>query len=515
MSDDQPKERPRSRNRARAGRGGGGLRQLPWRQVRNPYPPMAILSDDQIEAIHLSSLKVLEEIGMDFLNEDARRLLKERGADVDPSSVRVRFDRGLILESIRTVPPSFTLPARNPAHDLHIGDNVINIATVGSAPYVSDIEGGRRDGNFADFNDLLRLAQSCNMVHMNGGYPVEPIDLPPESRHLDCLHSFLTLTDKIPYVYSLGHQRTGDGLDMLCLAHGRTREQMLDRPAIFSVVNTSSPLRVDRPMLDGIMTLSAAGQVIVVTPFTLSGAMSPVTVPGAIVQQNAEALATIAFTQMVRPGAPVMYGGFTSNVDMRSGAPAFGTPEYARAVLVGGQLARRYRIPYRSSNVNASNWPDEQSVYESMMSIWPVTLAHTNLILHGCGWLEGGLCASFEKFMLDVEMFQHMAEFLVPLTIDDDTMGLDAMREVGPGGHFFGAAHTMARYETAFYEPMLSDWRNYKAWEEAGSVTATRRAHALYKRVLADYEPPPIDPATKDALDDFVARRKREIHGPA
>ena len=247
------------------------------------------------------------------------------------------------------------------------------------------------------------------------------------------------------------------------------------------------------------------------TPFTLAGAMSPITLAGSLAQQNAEALAVIAYAQLVRPGTPVIYGGFTSNVDMKSGAPAFGTPENARAALAGGQLARRYNLPYRSSNANAANVPDAQAAWESMMSLWSAVMGHATLIMHGAGWLEGGLVASFEKMIIDAELLQTMAVFLEPIEVTRETLGLDAIREVGPGGHFFGAAHTLARYETAFYAPMLADWRNFESWREAGGKSAYERANGIWKQLLADYQPPPIDPAIEEALQAYVARRKEAI----
>jgi trimethylamine--corrinoid protein Co-methyltransferase len=276
------------------------------------------------------------------------------------------------------------------------------------------------------------------------------------------------------------------------------------------VVNTNSPLRVDGAMLDGLTAMARAGQAVIVTPFTLSGAMSPATLAGALAQQNAEALAVIAFTQMVRPGAPVLYGGFTSNVDMKSGAPAFGTPEYTRAAIAGGQLARRYNLPYRSSNACAANAVDAQAAYESEMSLWGAILGHANLIKHGAGWMEGGLVASYEKMIVDAELLQMMSEFLQPIEVNEDTLGLDAIAEVGPGGHFFGAAHTLARFETAFYAPMLSDWRNFETWREAGAKDTTQRANAIWKQLLAEYQPPPLDPAIDEAVRDYVERRRRE-----
>jgi trimethylamine--corrinoid protein Co-methyltransferase len=500
--------RDASRLSRRQSRGGAGLKQLSWRQVRNPYSPIEVLSADQIEAIHGASLTVLEEIGMDFLHPEALAILDRAGAQVESGTERVRFDRGLIEEAVAKAPSQFTLHARNPEHSVVIGGNHIVFATVGSAPNVSDIQGGRRDGNFRDYCDLVRLAQSLNIVHLMGGYPVEAVDLPPATRHLDCVRAFLTLSDKVAFSYSLGRTRILDGLELTKIARGIDDEQLCREPSLFTVVNTSSPLRLDGPMIEGVIEMARRNQAVVMTPFTLSGAMSPATLAGALAQQNAEALASLAFAQIVKPGAPVVYGGFTSNVDMKSGAPAFGTPEYSKAALAGGQLARRYGLPYRSSNANACNVVDAQAAYESQMSLWAAVMGHANIVLHAAGWMEGGLTASFEKMVLDAEMLQMMAEFLRPIEVNQDTLGLDAIREVGPGGHFFGAAHTLARYETAFYAPILSDWRNFESWQEAGSIDATRRAHGIYKQILADYQAPPSDPGTLEALDAFVARRK-------
>ncbi len=488
------------------------FQQLPWRQPRVPFPPLTVLSEDEVERIHDASLSVLEDIGMDFLDQEARDILRRHGADVVAGDERVRMDRAMVIDAVSKAPARFTLHARNPDRNLNIGDNWIAVGAVSSPPNCSDLEGGRRPGNWSDYTDLLRLAQSLNIVHFTGGYPVEPVDLPPESRHLDCVQALLTLTDKPFGAYALGAERISDAIEMGAIARGRTREQLKAEPCFTTVVSTNSPLLVDGPMLRGLKETAEGGQGVIVTPFTLAGAMSPVTLAGSLVQQNAEALAVIAYHQIVAPGAPVVYGGFTSNVDMKSGAPAFGTPEYAKAVLAGGQLARRYGLPYRSSNVNTSNAADSQATYESMMSIWAVMMGHANIIKHGAGWLEGGLCASFEKMVMDAEMLQGMYEFLTPLVVDDAEMALDAIADVGPGGHFFGTPHTIERFETAFYAPLLSDWRNFEAWEEAGSVTAERRAHVIYKQLLADFEPPATDPAIAEALDDYVARRKEQIH---
>lgn len=500
---------PRAQRR-RHRRSPTAIGQLPWREVVNPYRPMEVVDEDAIAAIHETSMRILEEIGMDFLHPEARDILKAAGADVESDTARVRFDRALVAEAIAHAPPRFTLHSRNPARNLVLGGNHINFALVASAPNVSDLEGGRRDGNFKDYCDLIRLGHHLNVVHLFGGYPVEPVDLPPQTRHLDCIHAFITLSDKVFHGYSLGRTRILDAIEMTRIARGVTAEQLAREPSLFTIINTSSPLRLDGPMIEGMIELARRNQVVCVTPFTLSGAMSPATIAGALAQQNAEALAGIAFTQIVNPGAPVIYGGFTSNVDMKSGAPAFGTPEYTRAAIAGGQLARRYHFPYRSSNANACNAVDAQSVYESEMSLWGAVMGHGNLVMHAAGWMEGGLCASFEKTVVDAELLQTMAEFLQPLEVNEETLGLQAIREVGPGGHFFGAAHTLARYEKAFYSPLLSDWRNYEAWREDGARDATQRANRLYKELLREFEAPPLEASTREELDDFMARRKRE-----
>jgi trimethylamine--corrinoid protein Co-methyltransferase len=469
-----------------------------------------VISEDQIEAIHLASLRILSDIGMDFLHPEALDLLASGGAQVTAGTQRVRFDPGLVDEMLDGSPTGFPLHARNPAHDLVMGGNNVGFATVASAPNVSDLDRGRRSGTFDDYCDFLRLGQFFNVIHMYGGYPVEPVDLPPGTRHLDCLAAMVTLTDKVFHVYSLGRGRIADALEIIRIGRGLTDAQLAAQPSIFTVVNTSSPLRLDGPMIEGLIEMARHGQLVVITPFTLSGAMAPATVAGALAQQNAEFLATLVLNQLAQPGAPVMYGGFTSNVDMKSGAPAFGTPEYTKAAMAGGQLARRYQLPYRSSNANASNAVDAQAAYESEMSLWGAVMGGAHMVMHGAGWMEGGLVASFEKFLVDIEMLQTMSEFLQPLRVDEDELAFSAIKEVGPGGHFFGAAHTLERYEHAFYAPILSDWRNFENWQLAGAEDATTRANRLWKQALSEYQPPPLEEDRAEELADFVARRKAE-----
>ncbi len=493
----------------------GSIPQLPWRNHRNPYKPIEVLSADQIEAIHNASLRILEEFGIEFLDDVARARAIKGGAEVVAGTQRIRMDRNLVLECVAKAPAEFTLHSRNPDRNLIFGANHINFASVASAPNVSDLERGRRPGTFADYSELLRLIQSLNIVQCIGGYPVEPADIDPRTRHLDAHYAAITLTDKIWHPYSLGRYRILDAIEMICIARGIDHEQLAREPSLFSIVNSNSPLRLDVPMLQGLTAMAEHGQPIVLTPFTLSGAMAPVTIAGALALQNAEALAGIAFIQMVKPGVACAYGGFTSNVDMKTGAPAFGTPEYTRAALAGGQLARRYKLPYRSSNACAANAVDAQAAYESEMSVWGAVMGHANLVLHGAGWMEGGLVASFEKMIVDAEILQGMAEFMMPLAIDADTLAVDAIKEVGPGGHFFGSPHTLERYETAFYAPLLSDWRNFETWRLAGAVETAQRAHKIWKQLLAEYVPPPIDPAIDEALKAFVAKRREEGGVPA
>jgi trimethylamine---corrinoid protein Co-methyltransferase len=501
------------RRRRTGGRGGDRTRvsgAAKYRNLVNRLTKTDLLDPQALDDIHDASLTILEEIGIDVMLADARAIMKAHGAHVVEGSDRVRFDRDLIMDMIASAPSEFTMHARNPERHVKIGGNNLVFAQIASAPFVADREGGRRAGNQEDFRKLVKLAQCYDVIHTTGGYPVEPVDIHASVRHLDCLSDMVKLTDKVFHCYSLGKQRNLDGIEIARIGRGVSMEQMESEPSLFTIINSSSPLRLDGPMLQGIIEMSSRGQVVVMTPFTLAGAMAPVTIAGALVQQNAEALCGIAFTQMVKRGAPVVYGGFTSNVDMKTGAPAFGTPEYMKAVIAGGQLARRYKLPYRTSNTNAANTIDAQSAYESAFSLWALTQGGGNFIMHSAGWTEGGLTASFEKFILDVDMLQMVAEFLTPLDVSQDALALDAVRDVGPGGHFFGTAHTLARYETAFYSPILSDWRNFETWTEAGRPTTYDHANRVFKEKLSTYERPPIDPAVEEELDAFVAKRKEE-----
>jgi trimethylamine--corrinoid protein Co-methyltransferase len=484
--------------------------QPPWRQSNRHFQPVDLVSEEHLEMIHETSLRILSEIGIDFLHPEARRLLAQAGATVDPDSHRVRFDPGFIEEKISTAPSEFTIYARNPERNLHMGGDSVAFTAVASPPNVSDEISGRRTGNHKDFRNLVKLGQTLNTVHLWGGYPVEPTDLHPSIRHLETLFDMLTLSDRVIHAYSLGAQRNIDAVEMIKIARQVDDSSLLEEPSLISVVNASSPLRYDAPMLEGIMEFSSRNQVIVITPFTLAGAMAPVTVAGAMAQHNAEALAGIAFTQVVNPGAPVIYGGFTSNVDMQSGAPAFGTPEFMQTALITGQLTRRYRVPYRSSGVNAANALDAQAAYESVFSLWGAIMGGAHVVFHAAGWMEGGLRASFEKMILDADLLGMVQRFLEPIDFSEGGLAFDAVKDVGPGGHFFGTPHTLERFRDAFYAPMISDWRNFESWEESGRPEAREKMVELVKLFLDSYEEPPIDPDIRARLVEFKERRISE-----
>ena len=500
------------RRPARNARVSGELHQRPFGRVIRPYKPIEVLSADHVAAMHETALKVLRDIGMRVLEDNAREKFRSAGAKIDGDNVRL--DPAMVAEHLKTVPKTFTLVARNRARSLHIGADDVVFTSVGGPAYVMDNDRGRRDGTYAEMCDYLRVIQSLDIIHQEGGGPFEPMDLPANTRHLDLYRAQITIIDKSWQTQTLGRARTMDGLILGALALGLSMEELTQTPALLGIINTNSPLQLDIPMGEGLITMAEHGQVNVITPFTLAGAMSPVTLAGALVQQHAEAMLGIVLTQLVRPGVPVMYGGFTSNVDMRSGAPAFGTPEYAKAAQASGQLARHIGVPFRSSNVNAANEVDAQAAYESQRSLWGSVMGGAHLIEHAAGWMHGGLTASFEKLILDAELLQMMAAYCDPMVVDTDSLALEAIREVGPGGHFFGTPHTMERYQTAFYSPLLSNWDNHPNWLERGSIDARTRANTIWKQLLRDYEQPAMDPGALEAIDAFIARRKAEGGAP-
>ncbi|MDJ0776390.1 MAG: trimethylamine methyltransferase family protein [Gammaproteobacteria bacterium] len=503
-----------TRSRRRAGRkprNAGSIAQLPWRQLRYRHAPHALLGEDELEQIHRTGLRILQETGMLILSARARDLYAGAGCRVDADSPRVFFDAELVESLLASAPSSFDLQARNPDRNIRIGDGHAVFTSVGGPAYVMDIDNGRRNGTYDEMCNFIRLVQSLDIIHQEGGGGFEAMDLPAASRHLDLFYAQCTLLDKNWVPWTMGRGQALDAIEMAAISLGRDPRDLVDNPALCGIINTNTPLQLDIPMAEGLIAMAEYGQASAITPFTLSGAMAPVTLAGALALQHAEAMAGIALTQIVRPGAPVLYGGFTSNVDMKSGSPAFGTPEYLQAAQASGQLARRLGVPFRSSNVNAANWTDAQAAYESCMSLWGAISGQANMIKHAAGWLHGGLTASLEKLVIDAELLQMVAASLKPFAVDESTLALDAIREVGPAGHFFGSAHTMERYQTAFYAPLVSNWDNHETWLESGAVTTEQRANQVWKQLLAEYEQPPLDPAIDEALQAYVGRRKKEL----
>jgi trimethylamine--corrinoid protein Co-methyltransferase len=488
---------------------GPSLAPLP--RLVNRWAPLEILSQDQVEQILAAAFRILEEAGLEIRSAAAREVFRRQGALVDDETQMVRLGRDIVEAQLAHVPERFVLHARNAARHLHVGDNVINFGPVTGAPNITDLEGGRRYGDLEAFRNILKLTHGLGILHWQGGIVVEPVDVAVEIRHLAAYRAHIECSDIVWAARGIGGVQAEDAIAMSAIEHGCSIADLAARPTLMTVTNVNSPRRVDEEILDNIMIMARHGQCVVITPFTLMGAMAPVTLAGALVQQSAEALCVIALCQMLRPGTPCVMGGFTSNVDMRTGSPAFGTPEYVNAVLATAQIGRRLKIPVRTSAVNASPVVDAQSTYETAFSLQAAILSHSHLINHAAGWLEGGLSASLEKVIVDAEMLRGWAEILKPVNFNEDDLAVEAIKGVAVGAHFFGAAHTLARYEHAFYRPLLSDWSNFENWSEAGAKNATQRATGIWKKLLAEYVPPPLDPAVKEAIDAYVARRTHEL----
>ncbi|MDQ2065673.1 trimethylamine methyltransferase family protein [Xinfangfangia sp. CPCC 101601] len=514
MSEEKSRKRAGGRAGMKVRAGSAAIDQMPWRIPVNPDRPTEPLDADGVQAIHKGAMRILSEIGIEFLNPDAVEHLRRAGCIVNGTNVRM--DEDFVMEMVGRAPSTFTMTPRNPAREVVMGGKNMLFVNVSSPPNAWDMERGKRSGDFETYKEFLKLTQYFNCIHVAGGYPVEPIDVHPSVRHLDCLYEKLVLTDKVVHAYSLGTERVEDVMEMVKIAGGLSEEEFQAKPRMFTNINSVSPLKHDWPMLDGAMRMAKRGQPVVITPFTLAGAMAPVTMSGAVALSIAEALAAVALLEYIAPGCPVAIGTFTSNVDMKSGAPAFGTPEYMRATQMTGQLVRFYGMPMRASGVCAANVPDGQSVWETANSLWSAVQSGTNMVYHAAGWLEGGLIASPEKFVMDCEILQMIQRYFEEATYatGPDDIAFDAIKEVGAGGHYFGVQHTQDRYQNAFYSPFVSDWRNYEAWQIDGAVWTHERAHRVYKQILAEFEPPPINGDHLEELTRFVARRKEEGGAP-
>ena len=510
------KEKRRGGRQSNARRG-AALPQMAWEIPYNTDTPIEPLPPEGVLAIHDGAMRILEEIGIEFLNPEAVKILEAEGCAISNRTVEganVRMGRDFVMEKIAHAPSTFDMTPRNPAHKVTVGGKNIIFGAIASPPNYSDFITPRTNGTRANFQRLVKLTQHFNCMHVCGGYQVEPLDLHPSIRHLDCLFDHLTLTDKVPHAYSLGKERVEDVMEMVRIAGGLSHDEFNAAPRMYTNINSTSPLKHDHPMLDGAMRMARRGQPVFVTPFTLAGAMSPITMAGTVAQSVAEALCAIVLLQCINPGTPCVIGTFSSNVDMKTGAPAFGTPDYIRATQMTGQMARFYGLPMRSSNTNATNCVDAQAMMESSHSLFAAITSGTNFVFHGAGWLEGGLCASFEKFIIDCEQIQQLIAYMKPVDYSADAIAIDTIKEVGSGGHFFGTQHTQDRYETAFYSPFLSDWSNYENWFDRGAVETPERAYKYGEQILADFEAPPMDDTIKAELEDFVARRKAEGGAP-
>ncbi len=487
--------------------------QSPWQIVKNRLPPIEILSADQIETIHHKSLEILKTIGIRFESEQALCELHKAGAEVDFKSRIVKFEPELVTSILPLCPSEFTVHARDPNKTLTLGGNNIVFSATTGPVFLNTLDHGRQSGTYEDSNNFIKLVHMTNIIHHEGGNGVEPLDLDQKTRHLDMMLSQCTLTDKAWHpLWKSSYDQAVDICNMAAISLGLSIEELKEKPAIVTGISTNTPLVMDGNLADALMYLARCKQPCAIQSFPLSGAMAPATVASTLTLQNAEILAGFFLIQTVSPSCPVIYGNFASNVDLRTGSPAFGTPESTKMSQAAGQMARYYNVPYRSSAPNASNIVDAQSAYETMMSLWGTMMGHTNVLRHAAGWLEGGLTCSFEKFIIDVEMLQMMVEYIKPIKFDDSTVNLDVIKNVGPGGHFLGESDTMDRYETAFYKPIVSDWQTFESWTEDGSQSATKRANKIWKDLLKKYEKPPIDPGIEEELIDYVTQRKLAIN---
>ena len=475
----------------------------------NAMPRYEILSEEAMATLDRGWRRIVSELGIEFLLPEAVELLRGAGQIVEEEN-RVRFDPEWILEQVAKAPSEFELQARNPANTAHIGGNNMVFAPVYGCPFIRDGD-VRRDAKMADFENLVRLAQTFPELDSPGGTICEPEDRPLDSRHLDMVYALQTFSDK-PYMGSVtSGPNAADTIRMGEILFGG-REAIERTPASISLINVNSPLRYDDRMLGAMFEYVRAGQPVVVTPFLLMGAMSPVSLPATLVQQIAEALAGIALTQLIRPGCPVVFGSFLSNTDMQSGSPSFGTPESAIGVLCTGQIARRFGLPWRGGGaLNASQTVDAQAAYESLMTFLPTFLAGANFVMHSAGWLEGGLVSCYEKFIVDIELLRMLRVEFTPLEIDEASLAFGAHEEVGHGGHFLGAAHTMERFRECFYRPLLSSTANYERWLKLGGKDTTARAGEICAKTLDAYEPPPLDDAIRAGLEEYVTRRRAEL----
>jgi len=475
---------------------------------KNSMPRYEVLSADAMNKLDAGWRRLVSEIGIEFMSDRALGLFRAAGQKLEEN--KVFLDPEFVLAQVAKAPKEFDVAARNPANSIHIGGDSMAFGAVYGPPFVREGK-ARRDATMDDFRNFAKLAQSFDVLDSAGGVVCEPNDTPLDSRHLDMTYALQTFTDKMYMGNVVSGPNAADTIAMGAILFGG-REVIEETPVSISLINCNSPLRWDDRMLDAMFEYVEAAQPVVLTPFILMGAMSPVTIPAALVQQIAEALSGIALAQLIRPGAPVIFGSFLSNIDMQSGSPCFGTPESAMGLFCTGQIARYFGLPFRSGGgLTSSQVPDAQAGYEAMMTLLPTFLAGANWVMHSAGWLEGGLVAGFEKFIVDAQLLEMLQVEFTPLEIDDGSLAFDAHLEVGHGGHFLGAMHTMERFRTCFYRPWLSSSDNYERWMRGGSLDTAARASKVYKDRIECYEQPPLDEAISAELKDYVNRRRTEL----
>ncbi|WP_282064848.1 trimethylamine methyltransferase family protein [Aliiroseovarius marinus] len=499
-------------------RGGGGAARRAERTavkiecakfITRNIPNLEILNEEAMEIIEYNAETVLEEIGVNFVeNPAALERWKEAGADVDGE--RVRIPRGLARELCKTAPSSFTQHARNPERNVEIGGKNMVLAPVYGPPFVRDADGGRRYATIEDFRNFVRLGYMSKWLHHSGGTVCEPTDVPVNKRHLDMLHAHMTLSDK-PFMGSVtAPERAQDSVDMCGILFGKDFVQQ--NTVMTSLININSPMQFDDVMMGALEVFAANNQASIISPFIVGGAMAPVSVAGTLTQVLAEVLAGVAYSQLIRKGAPVIAGTFVSSIDMNSGAPTFGTPEAANVTYGAGQLFRRLGLPYRSAgSFNGSKLPDAQAAYETANSLNTGLLSGVNFMLHSAGWLEGGLVASFEKFVMDADQLGVLHGIAKGVEVDVNGQAMDAIREVGPGGHYLGCDHTQKNFKSAFWRSELLDYKPFETWEEEGARDTQALATEKVKKMLADYQEPALDPGIAEGLKDYIAEKKASM----
>jgi trimethylamine--corrinoid protein Co-methyltransferase len=508
MTVDSSPRRSGGRDARRAARLHAQVAREPF--LTRTMAPFEVLNDEGLSIIEQNADTILQEVGLEFRGDpDALRLFEEAGADV--TGERVRFPRGMCRQIVQaTAPREFIQYARNHDHDVRIGGDATVLAPNYGSPFVRDLDRGRRYGTIEDFRNFVKLTYLSPHLHHSGGTVCEPVDVPVNKRHLDMVYSHIRYSDK-PFMGSVtAPERARDTVELARIAFGA--DYLEDHPVILSLINANSPLVWDATMLGAARAYAEANQATLMTPFILAGAMAPVTAAGVCAQTLAEALGGMTFIQLVRPGAPVVLGSFASSISMQSGAPTFGTPEPALVLYVMAALARRLGVPFRSGgNLCASKIPDAQAAYESANTFIPTILAGVNFVLHAAGWLEGGLAIGYEKLILDADQCGMAAVFVKGVDVSENGQALDAILTNGPGQHQLGSAHTLANFESAFYRSEIADNNSFEQWQEDGSLDAAQRANRIWKRMLQEYEAPPIDPGIDEALQEFVANRKASM----